>query len=138
MTRSCGHEQASDQSRSQIGFKTAEGLRVQYFRRNVPLSVIIVLAPDFRHLFVVGCNPNGATLLVLNIHWQLGTQSLPELLRVTRQRKLRLGVVHRDNVAHAGCGRSAADHGHGLRPRRAYRGARIRPRKPRPQCRHRR
>src|SRR5208282_2165181 len=103
------HEQTSSEAGPQVWFKALQSLRVQHFRRNISLAVVMAFAPDFRHLFFIGRNPNGATLLVLDIGWQLGAQSLPELLRITRQCKLRLGVIHGDNVAHASRGRTASD-----------------------------
>jgi hypothetical protein len=69
----------------------------------------MVLAPHFVHFFVVGCNPNRATLLVLHIVGQFATQFPPKLLRVTGESKLGFGIVHDDDVAHGGAGSSAAN-----------------------------
>jgi hypothetical protein len=69
-----------------------------------------MLPPHLGHFLFVGRNPDRSTLFILDIDWQFGPQSLPELLRVSSQGKLRLGVVHDDDVPHPRSGRAAAHH----------------------------
>src|SRR5262249_51176478 len=74
------------------------------------LGIKLRLALSLGHLFVVRGDPNRATRIVLDFARQLGADLIPELLRVTRQRKLRLRIVHDDEMAHARRSRAAADY----------------------------
>ncbi len=69
-----------------------------------------MFAPHLGHFFFVGGDPDGSTLFVLDIHWQFRPQRLPQLLRVSRQGKLRLGIVHDDDVPHPSCAGAATHH----------------------------
>ena len=67
-----------------------------------------MFAPHLGHLFFVGRDPDRSALFVLDIGGQFRPQRLPELLRIARQGKLRLGIVHGDDVPHPGSGCPAA------------------------------
>lgn len=68
-----------------------------------------MLARHLLHFLLVGGNPKRFTLLIFDIFRQFRSQFLPQLLRVVRQRELRLGVVHDDDVSHACASGAAAD-----------------------------
>ena len=107
--RILSHEQTARHALAQVGLEAPQRLRVEHRRRNSALRVVIVLAPHFGHLFFVSRDPDRSALVVLDIAQQFRAQRLPELLRVAREGKLRVGVIHHHDVAHPGS-RGAASH----------------------------
>ena len=77
---------------------------------NSALAVVVLLAPHLGHLLVIRRHPNRSALFVFDIGRKFRTQLLPELLRVAGESELGFGVVHDDDVAHAGSGGAASNY----------------------------
>src|SRR5882672_7324941 len=105
-----GNKQSSRHALSQIRFQPLQFFRIENNSRNSSCAVVILLAADLQHLVLGGRYPNGSARFVFHVRRQAGTQFLPEPLRVTRQSKLRFGIIHHHNVSHASRRRTAAGH----------------------------
>jgi len=90
--------------------KATSGLWIEDLGWNSALAVIFLFAPHFGHLFLIGRHPNCSAWFVFDVRRKFRTQLLPELLRVAGESKLGFGVVHDDDVAHAGSGGAASNH----------------------------
>ena len=93
-----------------LGSRLLQGLGIEHLGWNSALAIIVLLAPHFGHLLVIRCHPNRSALFVFDISRKFRTQLLPELLRVAGESKLGFGVVHDDDVAHAGGGGAASNY----------------------------
>src|SRR5437879_6258271 len=64
---------------------------------------------NFGHLLIVGREPKGAARIVFDISRQFLGELLPKGPRIEGERELGLGIVHHNDVTHAGCGGAARD-----------------------------
>src|SRR6185437_15165620 len=97
-----------EQAGTQVGLGFVQGAWVEDFGGHAAGAVEVVLAADFLHFLLVGGDPDGAAGHVFDIRRQLGGELAPELLGIAGEGELRLGVVHDDDVAHAGGGGASA------------------------------
>jgi len=67
-------------------------------------GVLGTLGMNFDHFLIVGCNPQSAAALVFDCGGKLGKELPPEGAGILGKRELHGGVVHDDEVAHAGGG----------------------------------
>src|ERR1700730_15139227 len=104
------HEQASGHAFPQVRFQEFQCFLLERLSRNSSLAVVNLLTPNFLHLLLVRGYPNRSTLFVFDVGWKIWTQLLPELLRVARESKLRLRIIHHHDVSHAGGGGATSDH----------------------------
>src|ERR1035441_9324170 len=94
-------EKPSSHPWAKVGLKALQCFSIEHFRWNSTLAEVGSLAVDLDHFLFVSRDPDRATLFVLDIIGQFGPQSLPQLLRVASQRKLRVAVIHDNDVAHS-------------------------------------
>src|SRR5271155_6033395 len=87
--------------------RIANLLRVEDFRVDAALAVVIKFSADLAHFFFVGGNPERTAWVEFHGRGKLVAQIVPENLRITRDRELRFGIVHHDDVAH-GCASGAS------------------------------
>src|ERR1043166_5008553 len=104
------HTQPANQSRTQTRFSLAQRLRVKHLDFDTMLGIKLRLALGFGHLLVVSSDPNRSACIVLNFARQLSADIIPELLRVTREGKLRFRIIHDDEMAHACRSPTTADY----------------------------
>src|SRR6185503_6581068 len=104
-----GNTQPANQTFSQARFSLAQRLGIENLNGHTALGIEPRLALSFDHLFVVSSDPDRATRIVFNLARQLIADLIPKLLRVTREGKLRLGIIHHDEMAHARRSRTAAN-----------------------------
>src|ERR1035438_9367524 len=100
-------EKTSSHPWAKVGLKALQCFSIEHFRWNSTLAEVGSLAVDLDHFLFVSRDPDRATLFVLDIIGQFGPQSLPQLLRVASQRKLRVAVIHDNDVAHSRSGCAA-------------------------------
>src|SRR5215469_2220702 len=98
------NQQSALETRTQVWIESMQGIGIEDLGGNAAIGVVLLLAPDLRHFFIVDGDPDGSALLVLGIVGKLGPELLPEALRVASQRELGVGVIHHDDVAHSGGG----------------------------------
>src|SRR3984885_14221935 len=84
-------------------------MRIEHVRGNSALTVVVPFAAHLEHFFFVSRDPDRSTLFVLDVFGQFGSQLLPQLLGVARQRKLRFGIIHDNDVPHPGGSGAASD-----------------------------
>src|SRR5689334_9684996 len=101
--------QPADESRTQTRLGLAQCLRIKQLNYHTALGIKSRLPFGFGHLFVVSGDPDRAARIVLDFARQLTADLVPKLLRITSERKLRLRIVHHDEMAHARRSRAAAD-----------------------------
>jgi hypothetical protein len=65
---------------------------------------------DLFHLFIVGGNPKGAAVIMLDSARQMWRKLAPKSLGELGKRKLCRRVIHDDDMAHAGCRCATADY----------------------------
>ena len=104
------HQQAPGQTSAQIRFRFSERLRIQNVGRHATRGVIVMLANHFGHFFFVGRHPKRAARQIFAIGGETGSERVPKTFGVLRQPKLSFGIVHDDDMAHAGRGCAAANH----------------------------
>ena len=68
-----------------------------------------MLTSNFVHFFVISSYPDGAAAFEFAARWHFVGEFLPKLLRILRQRKLSLAVVHHHDVAHSGRSRAGCN-----------------------------
>ena len=69
-------------------------------------SQLLANGPELR---VVGRDPKRAARLKLDMRRQLGRELIPQISRVSRQLELSFGIVHDNDMAHAGRSGASAD-----------------------------
>src|SRR6185436_5550607 len=104
-----GNEQATSHSLSQMRLDVFQVSPAQHLDRHSALGVEDLLTVYFLQLLIIGCDPNRSALHVLHVVGKFRPQVTPQLLRVPSQSKLRFGVVHHNDVAYSGGGRTPAD-----------------------------
>jgi hypothetical protein len=102
------NQQTTRQTVSQIRLRFFQLAAVQHFHCNSALLVVVPFTQHLRHFLFIRRNPDRPRLLEFDVVWQLRTQFVPQALRIIRQRKLRVGVIHDDDVSHAGSRRSTS------------------------------
>ncbi len=102
--------QPANQTFSQARFSLPQRVGIENLNYDTALGIEPRLAPRFRHLFVVSGDPDRATRIVFNFARQLSADLIPKLLRITCKRKLRLGIVHHNEMAHARRSGATADY----------------------------
>src|SRR5579872_11898 len=101
------NEQGADQSGTEVRLGLVQGVRVKDLDGDGARAIVLLLAAYFLHFLIVGGNPDGATGHIFDVGRQFGGEFAPELLGVAGKGKLRFGIVHDDDVAHAGGGSAA-------------------------------
>src|SRR6185503_18503576 len=95
------HAEPAGESWPEVRLSFRERLCVENLRLHTTLCIKPLFTSRFRHLLVVSSDPDRAARIVFNLARQLITDLVPELLRITRERKLRIRIVHHDEMAHA-------------------------------------
>src|SRR5580698_3217985 len=65
------NQQPSQKSYTKIWLQTLQRARIEHFRGNSALAVIVPFAPHLKHFFFVGCDPDRSALFVFDVIWQL-------------------------------------------------------------------
>src|SRR5277367_2018667 len=100
------HAKPACQRRAQVGLRLTNLLRIENFGVYAAFAVIVKFSMDFGHFGFIGGDPQSSTRVKLDGGGKLLAHIVPKNLGVTRDRELRLGIVHYDDVAH-GCASGA-------------------------------
>src|SRR5271170_7316990 len=76
------HAQSACKRRAQMRLRISNLLRVEDFRVDAVLAVVIKFSADFAHFFFVGGNPERAAWVEFHGRWKLVAQIVPENLRI--------------------------------------------------------
>jgi hypothetical protein len=101
--------QATGHSRAQIRLGFCDIYAVENFDANAALAEKFLFAVNFCHFFIVSREPEGAARVIFDVGGELWNELLPECARKMGERKLGIGIVHDNDVAHPGSGSSACD-----------------------------
>src|SRR5262245_59824287 len=96
------HPKAASHARAQARLGLSNPETVQHFNPHTAACIALLLSMHLKHFVFVGSQPERATLLVLNVGRKLLSQIMPQLSRIRRERELRLGVIHDDQMSHSG------------------------------------
>src|SRR6185436_756686 len=103
------YQKSAGKPHAKVWLGRAQRLFVKDLSLDASLAVKRMFAADLVHLVFISRDPDRAAVFVLSVGRHFLSKFIPQLLRISRQRKLGLAIVHDNNVAHPGRGCAGRD-----------------------------